>query len=150
MNPVSTFDGPVWRLIPAQDVDHPALPARAPEGRFHHSGQVAVYASLSADGAGVAIRRYLGDGVPRLLVPMWLTVDRIADVRGTLEASMVWQDIIEGGAPSPTWAYSDSARAASAEALLYSSRSLPELSHVVIFDPRCLRQVGPASALNGT
>lgn len=140
------FSGPVWRLLPRLLVDTPAAPANAPQGRFHHSGQVAAYASLSAEGVAVAIGRYLSDGVERVLVPMWLDAECVADERGNRAASVVWQDISEAGDPSPTWAFSDAARQANAQAMLYSSRSRPDLSHVVVFEPSCLTYVGPTSA----
>ncbi|MBB3992610.1 hypothetical protein GGR95_000229 [Sulfitobacter undariae] len=35
----------------------PCATAKAPEGRFHHSGQAAAYASLSAQGAAIATHR---------------------------------------------------------------------------------------------
>ena len=44
---------------------------------------------------------------------------------------------------SPTWLFSDEARDKGADAMLYSSRSRPELSHVVIFDTACLSYIGP-------
>ena len=78
------FNGPVWRLLPERRAKTPSIPAQAPEGRFHHSGQVAAYASLSLEGVEVAMRRYLGDGVKRVLVPMWLASNQVADERGTL------------------------------------------------------------------
>lgn len=139
------FSGPVWRLLPRLMAETPAAAAHAPEGRFHHSGQVAAYASLSAEGAAVAIKRYLGDGVARVLVPMWFEAERVADERGNRLASVVWQDIWEGGEPAPTWGFSDAARQAGAEAMLYSSRSRPDLSHVVVFEPSRLSYVGPIS-----
>ncbi len=120
----------------------PAKPASAPEGRFHHSGQIAAYASLSAEGATVAIRRYLSDGVERVLVPMWLDAACVVDLRGEAAASIVWQELQAAGAPSPTWAYSDAARESGAQAMLYSSRTRPELSHIVIFDPSRMRIAG--------
>lgn len=122
------------------------MPAAASEGRFHHSGQKAAYASLSVEGTTVAIKRYLGDGIPRVLVPMWLDAASIADERGNPEASIVWQDIRASGEVAPTWAVSDRARDSGALAMLYSSRSRPDLSHVVVFDPGCLTYVGPATA----
>lgn len=140
------FDGPVWRLIPAHLASSPNSPASAPEGRFHHSGQTAVYASLTAEGTRVAMQRYLTDGVPRVLVPMRLTAQRVADIRGIENASIVWQDLQRDKEPLPTWSYSDSARLAGAEAMLYSSRSRPELSHVVVFKPRCLSATDPIPA----
>lgn len=138
------FNGPVWRLLPETLVATPSIPAQAPEGRFHHSGQVAAYASLSAEGAEVAIKRYVDDGVARVLVPMWLKAEHVADERGNGDASIVWQDITAAGALSPTWAYSDNARNTGAQAMLYSSRSRPELSHVVVFQPDVLKCIGPA------
>lgn len=142
------YDGPVWRILPKARADTPAAVAAAPVGRFHHTGQVAAYASLSAAGAAVAIQRYLGDGVKRCLVPMWLDARRVADERGNGAAAIVWQDIHAQGLPSPTWVFSDAARHAGAQAMLYSSRSRPELSHVVVFDPDCLRYVGPTVAFD--
>ncbi len=93
----------------------------------------------------VAIKRYLSDGVQRVLVPMWLEADRVADCRGEAGASVVWQDLHAAGEVSPTWVYSDRARGAGAQAMLYSSRSRPDLSHVVVFEPECLRLVGPVT-----
>jgi len=122
--------------------------AQAPEGRFHHSGQVAAYASLSAEGAVVAMRRYLDDGINRVLVPMWLKSDHVVDQRGNSDASVVWQDDRAAGKVSPTWAFSDAARDVDAQAMLYSSRSRPDLSHVVVFEPECLSYIGSATTFD--
>jgi hypothetical protein len=143
MKPLCLFDGPVWRILPHALVDTPTKPARAPEGRFHHSGQIAAYASLSAEGASVAIQRYLGDQIARKLVPMWLKSDCVVDERGNTAVSVIWQDMRASGLCSPTWVFSDTARNAGAKAMLYSSRSRPELDHIVVFDPTCLSYVGP-------
>jgi len=124
------------------------IAAQAPEGRFHHSGQVAAYASLSAEGAVVAMRRYLDDGINRVLVPMWLKSDHVVDQRGNSDASVVWQDDRAAGKVSPTWAFSDAARDVDAQAMLYSSRSRPDLSHVVVFEPECLSYIGPATTFD--
>lgn len=142
------FSGTVWRILFADQAGAPAAPARAPEGRFHHSGQKALYASLTPEGAGVAIRRYLGpQDPPRLILPLLVTGARLADFRGRPEVSVVWQDIYEAGAPSPTWTFSDAARAEGAQGLLYSSRSRPDLTHIVLFDLRAtlVCQSGEAS-----
>lgn len=146
---LTTFDGPVWRLMPDSMIDTPQAPASAPEGRFHHSGQLAAYASLSAEGTTVAIQRYLSDGIRRVLIPMWLAARSVADIRGNESASVVWQDVRSSGASSPTWDIADAARAAGAQAMLYSSRSQPDLSHVVVFQPDCLSFVGPVSKFLG-
>lgn len=137
------FGGPVWRIMGKALMATPAIPAAAPEGRFHHSGQVAVYASLSAEGATVAIRRYLADGVPRVLVPMWLDASAVVDIRDDRGPSIIWQDVRAEGAWSPTWDFSDAARGKGAQAMLYASRTRPDLSHVVVFEPACLRVDGP-------
>lgn len=143
MPAVVTFAGPVWRLVPEALAETPAAPARAPEGRFHHGGQVAAYASLTVEGTVVAIQRYLGDGVRRVLVPMWLEAERVVDARGNPAASLVWQETRAADERPSTWDVSDFARAMGGQAMLYSSRSRPDLSHVVVFDPGCLTLVGP-------
>ncbi|WP_170466697.1 RES family NAD+ phosphorylase [Ruegeria arenilitoris] len=128
------FSGPVWRILYLSQIDAPLAPARAPEGRFHYRGQTALYASLSAEGAGVAIRRYvLAGDPPRVLQQAQVTKARLVDLRGQSDASSVWQDIRDEQGSSPTWSYSDSARDAGADGLLYSSRSRPDLSHIVLF-----------------
>lgn len=140
--PLLHHAGPVWRAV-FRGGD-PLAPAAAPEGRFHHAGQFALYASLTPEGCVVALRRYLRPGdPPREIVPLSITATRLADLRGQAAASVVWQDIRAGGEPAPTWAFSDAARAAGAEGMLYSSRSRPELSHLVIFQPGLLQSVGP-------
>ena len=146
MGAAMQFNGLVWRLLPKSLAKTPSIPAQAPVGRFHYSGQVATYASLSVEGVEVAMRRYLDDGVKRVLVPMWLASDQVADERGNPKASIVWQDIPAAGSASPTWFFSDAARDTGADAMLYSSRSRPELSHVVVFDTACLSFIGPITA----
>ena len=140
----------VWRILPRDQADRSSVPAAAPEGRFHHSGQIAAYASLSAEGAAVAIKRYLDAPIARVLVAMRLDAERIADERGNPAASIVWQDIRKSNKPSPTWQVSDAARKAGAQAMLYSSRSRPDLSHVVVFEPACLNYVGPTTVLRAS
>ncbi|WP_342586531.1 RES family NAD+ phosphorylase [Leisingera sp. ANG-DT] len=128
------FSGTVWRILFRSQADRPLAPARAPEGRFHHSGQLALYTSLSAEGAGIAIRRYVSsDDPPRIILPLQVKDIRLADLRGRPEVSAVWQDIRARGTPSPTWVFSDTARTEGAQGLLYSSRSRPDLTHLVLF-----------------
>lgn len=148
---LAPFRGRVWRILDARRADRPYAPAAAPEGRFHHGGQQALYASLSADGAGIAIARYVSPAdPPRVIVPLDVCLARVRDLRleaAPARASVVWQDIRESGAPSPTWAWSDATRAAGAQAMIYLSRSRPDLAHIVLFDwtgEGTLRQAGPA------
>jgi RES domain-containing protein len=131
------FSARVWRLVlPGQD---PFAPVRAPEGRFHHSGQWAIYTSLTPEGCHVAVARY-GTDVPRDLVALEVTLAACADERGNPAASVVWQD---GPRPALPWRFSDAARAAGAEGMLYSSRSRSELTHLVLFAPSALRPAQP-------
>jgi RES domain-containing protein len=136
---LTPFRAIVWRILWADLADAPLAPARAPEGRFHHGGQRALYASLTAEGALVAIRRYVHhDDPPRVIIPLQVTADRITDLRQLPDpsrASVVWQDDRASGAPAPTWALSDAARATGAQGMLYASRSRPDLTHLVLFDP---------------
>ena len=139
------FSGTVWRMVFAgQDA---RAPVRSPEGRFHHSGQRAIYTSLTPEGTAVAIRRYVRpDDPPRKVVPLTLAALSVADHRGNPDLSVIWQDIRAAGASAPTWAWSDAAREAGAEGLLYASRSRPDLTHLVLFaDPlRIVTGLGPA------
>jgi len=98
----------------------------------------ALYTSCTEEGAGVAIKRYLNAGDPaRIIVPLQIIANRIYDTRETdhsSQASVVWQDSVARGEPAPTWGYSDTAREAGAQGMLYSSRSRPDLTHFVLFD----------------
>lgn len=145
MTKLIPIDIPVWRILPTELLGAPNSPARAPAGRFHHSGQIAAYASLSAEGASVAMKRYLVDEIERKFVPMHLTCERALDRRNDPDASIVWQDIHASGQTPPTWAISDEARSLGAQAMLYTSRSRPDLSHVVVFEPDCLSFIGPVT-----
>ncbi|MEX0349019.1 MAG: RES family NAD+ phosphorylase [Paracoccaceae bacterium] len=140
------FTGTVWRMTFAgQDA---RVPVTSPEGRFHHSGQAAIYTSLTPEGTAVAIKRYMSpEDAPRLIQPLLIRAQYVADLRGSREASIIWQDIRATGAPSPTWTFSDTARANGVQAMLYSSRSRPELSHLVIFDPQIVQSHPDASVL---
>jgi hypothetical protein len=143
---VLAFDGIAWHMIPAGA--DPLRPASAPEGRFHHAGQIALYTSLTVEGTVVAMKRYLRpDDTPRQVVPLTIQATRLADLRGLPDASVIWQDIRAGGAASPTWALSDQARDRGAQGMLYSSRSRPELTHLVLFDLTVVVAVGRPVAL---
>ena len=130
---MSPFQGCFWRIFFAGS--DPLRPAAAPEGRFHHSGQLALYGSLSAEGCGVALKRYLGkNDPPRLIQSFDVTIDRLVNLReldNPSEVSVVWQD---GPRPSPTWAFSDAAREQGAQGMLYPGRTRPELTHIVLFE----------------
>lgn len=127
-----SFTGRSYRLI---FTDHDALlPVQSPEGRFHHSGQFAIYTSLTPEGCAVAIKRYLCIADRnRHIIPLNISLDRVADMRGQEHASIVWQGERTAGQPASTWAISDAARDRNAQGMLYSSRSRPDLTHLVLF-----------------
>jgi hypothetical protein len=66
----------------------------------------------------------------------------VIDMSGRPELGIVWQDLRESG-PSPTWAISDRLRAEGWQAMLYSSRSRPDLTHIVVFDVD-VKRINPA------
>lgn len=69
------FKGTVWRILFTREAGDPTQVARAPEGRFHHNGQTAIYTSLTPQGARIAIAAYIkAIDPPRLLVPLEVEV----------------------------------------------------------------------------
>jgi RES domain-containing protein len=131
------YSGLAWRIL--WRGQNALAPVQNPEGRFHHAGQPAVYTSLTEAGCATAIARYLApnDG-PREIACLQINAERIFDLRHEPAARMVWQDLRATGAPSPTWAFSDAARAEAAQGMLYASRSHPHLTHLVLFDPQVI------------
>ncbi|MEO0883327.1 MAG: RES family NAD+ phosphorylase [Pseudomonadota bacterium] len=134
----------IWRIVPKGFSNSPIQPAQAPEGRFHHSGQTAVYASMTAEGAKVAVKRYLVDGVERVLAPIKLEAELVANECKNPDAAVAWHIQRSEGVRPETWAVSDSARARGAQAMIYNSRTRPDLTHIVVFDPKCLTANGTA------
>lgn len=131
------FSGIVWRILFSDQADDPTAPARAPEGRFHHDGQRAIYTSLTAEGAGVAIQRYLTkDTRPRVIVPLMVCATDVLDLRhdgdGIPPTSAIWQDDRAKGQRASTWDISDAAREQGAQGILYASRSRPDLCHLAL------------------
>ena len=151
---LTPFTGTVWRIMFADQKQRACEIVSSPVGRFHHSEQVALYASCTEEGAGVAIKRYLKPDDPaRIIVPLEINANNIYDIRksdNARQASVVWQDCVARGEPAPTWSYSDTARDAGAQGMLYPSRSRPELTHLVLFDVSAgiVRQSGDIKVWN--
>jgi len=133
-----------YRAVFATDLDRVLDPVASPQGRFHHTGQPALYLSETVDGVVTAIKTYLAAGHPtRVIVPLHLSARTILDARDaqthrTLQtdpgsASMRWQDDRAAGRRPASWALSDRARATGAEGMLYASRKRPDLTHLVLF-----------------
>lgn len=147
------FTGVVWRIIFADQNQQACEPVSSPVGRFHHSEQIALYTSCTEEGASVAIKRYLNSNDPtRIIVPLQIIADRVFDIRKTdisNRASVVWQDCVARGDRAPTWEYSDTAREAGAQGMLYASRSRPDLTHFVLFDVSTgiVKQSGDSKAM---
>lgn len=140
--PVLDLCGRFWRILPA--AADPLTPARAPEGRFHHSGQPALYGSPSPRAAGHAVARYLRPGgAARYAYPLALTQARIADLRDTAicaalglrgdETAVPWLPERSHGQPATTWRASDAVRASGADGMIYIARSAPDRWHLVLF-----------------
>lgn len=136
------LEGRFYRLIDKARAGEVLSPAQSPEGRFHHSGQRALYLSETIAGTHVAMARYKSTGPPgQIVLPLWLENARVLDLRDhsqcrrlnidPSQTNSVWQ---EAPRPSPTWRISDVARALGADGMLYPSRSRPELTHVVLFE----------------
>lgn len=136
--------GRFWR---AGFIAHEAdllTPARAPEGRWHHGGQRALYLSGSPEGCQVALKVYLreSDGA-RAIYPLEVRADRVIDLRcaetraslGTSldEMHAFWADLLTQGRHSPTWSLGDRLRDMGAEGILTPSRSRPDLTHLTLF-----------------
>ena len=138
------YSGRLWRIL-FSDRQHEALdPARHPEGRFHHDGQRALYASPTPDAAGVAIDSYYRPGdPPRIILPLWLDGARLLDFRDPAtsaalglcgdETTVDWRTDRAAGHPARSWRASDAARAAGADGIIYFSRKARPLWHVALF-----------------
>ena len=140
--PVTELSGRFWRILPA--TADPLTPVRSAEGRFHHSGQDALYCSPSAQAAGYAVARYLRAGdAPRMAFPLLVRHARIADLRqpATLDAlglqgpepAVPWLPERSLGLPATAWRASDAVRAAGASGMIYTARTAPDRWHLVLF-----------------
>lgn len=137
-------DLPLWRVMPADAADHALDPAGSPEGRFHHDGQAALYASLTEDGPAASLTRYLlPDDPPRVILRLALSGARLfdagsaaalADLGFVADAAVHRWDIDrERGVRPVTWALSDAVRARGYDGMIYPARLRPELANLVLF-----------------
>jgi len=140
--PFIPFSARLWRALP-RGAD-PLSPAPSPEGRFHHSGQRAIYLSPSPQAAERATARKAG-GAGLQLHSYSVTLHRLADLRRTeirmalcltgAEASRPWRSERIAGRPASSWRASDAARAAGCDGLIWTVRNAPHLWHLVVLDP---------------
>ena len=134
----------LWRILFAHRPGDPLSPAAHPEGRFHHSGQPALYASPSLAAAHVSIDSYYrSDDPPRVTVPLRLAQARLADLRSPAAARNLgvdfaatiadWRAERADGRPVLTWPVGDRIRQSGMDGMLYTSRKAPPHWHVVLF-----------------
>ena len=131
---------PLWRIL--ADGGDPLAGAQALEGRFHHDGQLALYAALTPEGAAASLTRYLRDDDPaRVIVGLSLEGGAILDLDAPdlpegidgETARHRWDlDRDEGRFP-PTWVMSDRIRATGWDGFLYPSRLRPDLRNLCLF-----------------
>ncbi|WP_268744173.1 RES family NAD+ phosphorylase [Limimaricola cinnabarinus] len=143
---------PLWRIC-AEGAE-PLAPVASASGRFHHDGQPALYASLSPEGAGVAMASYASPGdPPRLIWPLHLAPKALADLRDRAVCAALgidpddlvsrWADDRAAGRQVRSWRASDHLRAMGPDGFLYPSRKAPEHGHVILFATKGLRLAGP-------
>ncbi len=134
----------LYRIVFAQHADGVLDGVIHQEGRFHHDGQSALYASPSPQTAAIAIKAYLDEGdPPRVLVPLALRDASMVDLRDpdTCAAlsidpawpSVLWSEERAAGQAATSWRASDAVRASGADGMIYASRTAPERWHVVLF-----------------
>ena len=138
------ISGRFYRILFAADQSRLLQGAITPEGRFHHSGQAALYMSPTPEAAKIVVATYLSDGdPPRIIAPLKVTNARVLDLRrGDVlahlgltgaEPSVLWQPQRAMGLPATSWAASDAVRGAGADGMIYTSRKDPARWHLVLF-----------------
>ncbi|MBL1435256.1 MAG: RES family NAD+ phosphorylase [Rhodobacteraceae bacterium] len=137
-------EGTFYRLIETARAGDNLAPARSPEGRFHCSGQQAMYLSETPAGCHVAMAYYArSDGPALSLHALALSNAYVLDLRNPTQCARLgidpsnvnnrWQNERAEGLEASTWAISDAARLAGADGMLSPSRSRPELTHLTLF-----------------
>ena len=142
---LNSISGRFWRSTFIGNESKIFEPASAPNGRWHHDGQRALYLSASPEGCRIALKVYQNSDDPdRGIFRVRVENAKIADLRRpeirralrtTLpEVHAFWADLMANGQTSPTWAISDALRKMGADRLLTPSRSRPDLTHLTLFN----------------
>ncbi len=138
------LSGRFWRLMEKRRASEVLAPARAPEGRFHHSAQRALYLSETAEGTRVAMAYYARPGDPeQVAIALELTNANVVDLQDPLHCERIgidpahaqtrWQKERANGKRASTWNISDKARELGADGMLYPSSSSKGITHLVLF-----------------
>ncbi len=137
-------DLPLWRIIFECDMSRVLQGVLHHEGRFHHSGQPAFYASPDPKFVDHTIQAFVRPyDPPRIMVPLMLRNAHLLDLRDPAickrmnitpqTPSVPWQPERQVGQKATSWQASDAVRDSGADGLIYAARSAPERWHVVLF-----------------
>jgi RES domain-containing protein len=138
------LSGTFYRIVRLGEEQRVLGGAASIEGRFHHSGQRALYMSPSADDARHAVARFLRAGdPPRVAIELVLSGAKVADLRDRRhcevlgidpdDAAIDWMPQRNARQPAHSWRPGDAARSAGADGMIYTARSNPERWHAVLF-----------------
>jgi RES domain-containing protein len=138
MKPLS---GTFYRIAFAQYAEQVLDGVIHPEGRFHHNGQPALYASPSPETAAIAIDIYLKhNDAARVMIPLAIDNAKMADLRDPDTCARLGIDPASHGPingppenPQPVGKLSDIVRDSGADGMIYASRRAPERWHIVLF-----------------
>ncbi|WP_461405302.1 RES family NAD+ phosphorylase [Falsiruegeria mediterranea] len=161
---IARIEGRFWRAGFLGQEHDLLSPARAPQGRWHHSGQKALYLSQTPEGCQVALRVYVQpQDPPRAIFPFAVENATVADLRSHQARELwsvslddihaFWAELHAKGEVSPTWHLGDRLRAQGLDGLLTPSRSRPDLTHLSLFrwnaaDGPKIRRDGPSQAFD--
>ena len=138
------LSAPFWRIVFTSDAPNVLAGSLMPEGRFHHDGQQALYLSPDPIWAGHAVKAYVKtDDRPRVIVPVSVQADAVADLRDTAtldslrlrghEAAVPFLPERAAGRVATSWRASDAAREAGAQGMIFPARRDPSRWHLVLF-----------------
>jgi RES domain-containing protein len=138
------LSGTFYRIVRPGEEQRVLDGASSIEGRFHHSGQRALYMSPSAEDAGHAFARFVRAGdPPGVAVELVLSGAKVADLRNRHhckalgidphDAAIDWIPQRNAGQPARSWRPADAVRSAGADGMIYTARSNPERWHAVLF-----------------
>ena len=137
-------DGIFFRIVFATDADDGLAGARAPEGRFHHAGEAALYLSPTVAWAKRAIAPYRTvTDPPRVAVPLRIERAVVVDLRDTAacaargidpaDAAKPWQPQRRNAQPADSWRVADAVRVSGVDGMICPARSSAGRWHIVLF-----------------
>ena len=154
---LSCVEGAFFRIMFARDAGRVLAGAAAPQGRYHHDEQHALYVSSRPEWTWKAVESYIKSGDPlRVVYRLHVSMARVVDIRNENHRNLLgvarsdsdapWQPQLASGNRPSTWNVSDKARKSGADGLIYTARTAPERWHLVLF--RWNELGGPAVRLD--